>query len=86
MKLRRDSQSLSLICKENDGVLIVPIVSMLWLKWLCLFNVAKEWEGKCEEQNQEWKSVSEEVSNMETLDGYFQAQLYVDSFNCLKYR
>ncbi|XP_063145116.1 nesprin-2 [Candoia aspera] len=61
MKLRRDSQSLSLMCKENGGVLIVPIVSMLWLKWLCLFNTAKEWEGKCEEQNQEWKSVSEEL-------------------------
>lgn len=68
MKLRRDSQSLSLMCKENDGVLIVPIVSMLWLKWLCLFNIAKEREGKCEEQNQEWKSVSEEVSNRETQD------------------
>ncbi|XP_070798547.1 nesprin-2 [Pituophis catenifer annectens] len=61
MKLRRDAQSLSFMCKENDGVLIVPIVSMLWLKWLYLFNIAKEREGKCEEQNQEWKSVSEEL-------------------------
>ncbi|KAM3852614.1 nesprin-2 isoform 7-T7 [Vipera latastei] len=75
MKLRRDSQSLSLICKENDGVLIVPIVSMLWLKWLCLFNVAKEWEGKCEEQNQEWKSVSEELERETIILDNLQEEL-----------
>ncbi|XP_013914384.1 PREDICTED: nesprin-2, partial [Thamnophis sirtalis] len=75
MKLRRDSQSLSLMCKENDGVLIVPIVSMLWLKWLCLFNIAKEREGKCEEQNQEWKSVSEELERETIILDSLQEEL-----------
>uniref|UniRef100_A0A8C6XIP5 KASH domain-containing protein n=1 Tax=Naja naja TaxID=35670 RepID=A0A8C6XIP5_NAJNA len=75
MKLRRDSQSLSLMCKENDGGLIAPIVSMLWLKWLCLFNIAKEWEGKCEEQNQEWKSVSEELERETIILDSLQEEL-----------
>ncbi|XP_025025751.1 nesprin-2, partial [Python bivittatus] len=75
MKLRRDSQSLSLMCKENDGVLIVCLVSTLWLKWLCLFNTAKEWEGKCEEQNQEWKSVSEELERETIILDNLQEEL-----------
>uniref|UniRef100_A0A670ZE95 Spectrin repeat containing nuclear envelope protein 2 n=1 Tax=Pseudonaja textilis TaxID=8673 RepID=A0A670ZE95_PSETE len=72
---RRDSQALSLMCKENDGGLIVPIVSMLWLKWLCLFNITKEWEGKCEEQNQEWKSVSEELERETIILDSLQEEL-----------
>ncbi|XP_026554203.1 nesprin-2 [Pseudonaja textilis] len=75
MRLRRDSQALSLMCKENDGGLIVPIVSMLWLKWLCLFNITKEWEGKCEEQNQEWKSVSEELERETIILDSLQEEL-----------
>ncbi|XP_042310386.1 nesprin-2 isoform X2 [Sceloporus undulatus] len=61
MKLRQDSGHLSLICKENDCVLMGTIVSTLWLKWIHLLNAAKEWEGICEEQNQEWKSINEEM-------------------------
>lgn len=61
--LRHDSGHLSIMCKGNDRVLIATLVSTLWLKWLRLLEAAKEWEIKCEEQSQEWKSVSEEVSS-----------------------
>nr|XP_060611126.1 nesprin-2 [Anolis sagrei ordinatus] len=61
MKLRQDSGHLGLMCKENDGVLMGTVASTLWLKWLYLLNAAKEWEGTCEEQSQEWKSISEEM-------------------------
>ncbi|XP_070607106.1 nesprin-2 isoform X2 [Erythrolamprus reginae] len=75
MKLRRDAQCLSLMCKENDRVLIGSIVSMLWLKGLCLFNIAKEGEGKWEEQNQEWKSVSEELERETIILDSLQEEL-----------
>ncbi|XP_062823576.1 nesprin-2 [Anolis carolinensis] len=61
MKLRQDSGHLSLMCKESDGLLMCTVASTLWLKWLYLLNAAKEWEGTCEEQSQEWKSISEEM-------------------------
>ncbi|XP_062974204.1 nesprin-2-like [Elgaria multicarinata webbii] len=61
MKLRQDSGHLSLMCQENDRARIATIVATLWLKWLHLLNAAKEWDGKCEEQNQEWKAVNEDM-------------------------
>ncbi|KAJ6658015.1 hypothetical protein lerEdw1_001674 [Lerista edwardsae] len=60
-KLRQDSAHLSLLCREKDCGLLAATVSTLWLKWLSLLEVAREWESKCEEQNQEWKSVNEEM-------------------------
>ncbi|XP_066485712.1 nesprin-2 isoform X2 [Tiliqua scincoides] len=60
-KLRQSLGHLNLLCREKDCVLMDTIVSTLWLKWLSLLEVAKEWESKCEEQNQEWKSVNEEM-------------------------
>ncbi|XP_054826558.1 nesprin-2-like isoform X2 [Eublepharis macularius] len=61
MKLRQDLGSLSVMCKENDRLWTATTVSTLWLKWLGLLKAAKEWESRCEEQNQEWKSVSKEI-------------------------
>ncbi|KAF7251485.1 Nesprin-2, partial [Varanus komodoensis] len=61
MKLRQDSGQLSSVCKEGVRTWIVTLVSTLWLKWVYLLNAAKEWEGKCDEQSQEWKAVNEEM-------------------------
>ncbi|XP_077180010.1 nesprin-2 isoform X2 [Paroedura picta] len=61
MKLRQDLGSLSRRCKEEDFLLIAALVSALWLKWLSLLKTAREWESRCEEQSQEWKSVSQEI-------------------------
>ncbi|KAH0620304.1 hypothetical protein JD844_020517 [Phrynosoma platyrhinos] len=75
MKLRQDSGHLSLICKENDCVLMGTIVSTLWLKWIHLLNAAKEWEGICEEQNQEWKSINEEMERETIILDNLQEEL-----------
>nr|XP_056707200.1 nesprin-2 [Euleptes europaea] len=61
MNLRQDLGYLSATCKENDRLLIAAVVSALWLKWLSLLEAAREWESRCEEQHQEWKSISEEI-------------------------
>ncbi|XP_033028646.1 nesprin-2 [Lacerta agilis] len=74
-KLRQESGQLVLMCSENDCVLIDTVVSALWLKWLCLLDAAKEWEGKCEEQNQEWKSVIEEMERESIILDNLQEEL-----------
>ncbi|XP_060127427.1 nesprin-2 isoform X4 [Zootoca vivipara] len=74
-KLRQDLGQLVPMCSENDGVLIDTVVSTLWLKWLCLLDTAKEWEGNCEEQNQEWKSVSEEMERESIILDNLQEEL-----------
>ncbi|XP_061468359.1 nesprin-2 isoform X2 [Rhineura floridana] len=75
MRLRQASGQLCLMCNENDGVLVATVVSALWLKWLHLLNTAKEWEGKCEEQNQEWKSVNEEMERETIILDNLQEEL-----------
>ncbi|XP_015279037.1 PREDICTED: nesprin-2-like, partial [Gekko japonicus] len=61
VKLRRDLGHLSPMCKENDRLLMDSVMSAMWLKWLSLLKEARGWEGRCEEQSQAWKSVSEEI-------------------------
>ncbi|XP_053143373.1 nesprin-2 isoform X2 [Hemicordylus capensis] len=75
MKLRQDSGHLSLMCREKETTLITAIVSTLWLKWLHLLEAAKEWESKCEEQNQEWKSVSEDMERETIILDNLQEEL-----------
>ncbi|XP_060117529.1 nesprin-2 [Heteronotia binoei] len=61
MKLRQDLGCLSGMCTEDDRLLLASVLSAVWLKWLSLLQAAREWESRCEEQSQEWKSVSEEI-------------------------
>uniref|UniRef100_A0ABM5FBV7 Nesprin-2 isoform X3 n=1 Tax=Pogona vitticeps TaxID=103695 RepID=A0ABM5FBV7_9SAUR len=75
MKVRQDSGYLSLRCEEKDRELMAVLVSTLWLKWLCLLNVAKEWDGKCEEQNRGWKSISEETERETIILDNLQEEL-----------
>uniref|UniRef100_A0A670I6Q1 Spectrin repeat containing nuclear envelope protein 2 n=1 Tax=Podarcis muralis TaxID=64176 RepID=A0A670I6Q1_PODMU len=74
-RLRQDSGQLVSMCSENDCVLIDTVVTTLWLKWLYLLDTAKEWEGKCEEQKQEWKSVSEEMERESIILDNLQEEL-----------
>lgn len=70
LQLRQAARDLSAV-SGDDVLLFDKVVASLWDRWLYLLGVFRDWELYCDELKQEWKLISELVTENIFLLCYF---------------